>query len=128
MPPSLPDINLGIPLTGVTYLHGRLQDAGSDHHSYILSSADFGRAYLSEAWATNFVRSLLKSFTVVLVGYQAEDPPVKYLLQGLNHDGKSDRKTSMLLIKGCRKKLRQNGGIEVLLQFHTVTIRSSGKA
>ena len=105
VPPSLPDINLGIPLTGVTYLHGRLQDAGSDHHSYILSSADFGRAYLSEAWATNFVRSLLKSFTVVLVGYQAEDPPVKYLLQGLNHDGKSDRKNLYAFDKGLPEEV-----------------------
>ncbi|WP_206012962.1 hypothetical protein, partial [Pseudomonas viridiflava] len=24
-------------------------------------------------------------------GYKAEDPPVKYLLQGLNHDGQYDR-------------------------------------
>lgn len=90
-PPAFPDIALGMPLTGITYLHGRLQEPSSIQHPYILSSADFGRAYLSEGWATNFIRSLLKSYTVVLVGYQAEDPPVKYLLQGLNHDGSSDR-------------------------------------
>lgn len=91
VPPAFPDINLGITLHGITYLHGRLEEVNKDQHSYILSSADLGRAYLSEGWATNFIRKLLKNNIVVLVGYQAEDPPLKYLLQGLNHDGMSDR-------------------------------------
>lgn len=99
-PPAFPDISLGVPLTGVTYLHGRLQELNAAQHPYVLSSADFGRAYLSEGWATNFIRSLLKSYTVVLVGYQAEDPPVKYLLQGLNHDGLSDRSNLYAFDKG----------------------------
>lgn len=99
-PPAFPDISLGVPLTGITYLHGRLQDPDAEQHPYVLSSADFGRAYLSEGWATNFIRSLLKSYTVVLVGYQAEDPPVKYLLQGLNHDGLSDRSNLYAFDKG----------------------------
>ncbi|AQQ05331.1 hypothetical protein B0E33_18560 [Roseibium algicola] len=89
-PPALPDIELGMPIHGITYLHGRLQSPECPHHDYILSSADFGRAYLAEGWATKFVRALLDRYTVVLVGYQAEDPPVKYLLQGLNHDGLRD--------------------------------------
>jgi hypothetical protein len=99
-PPAFPDISLGVPLTGITYLHGRLQDPDTEQHPYVLSSADFGRAYLSEGWATNFIRSLLKSYTVVLIGYQAEDPPVKYLLQGLNHDGLSDRSNLYAFDKG----------------------------
>ena len=89
-PPAFPDIDLGMPIYGVTYLHGRLQSQEYPSHDYILSSADFGRAYLAEGWATKFVRALLDQYTVVLVGYQAEDPPVKYLLQGLNHDGLRD--------------------------------------
>ena len=99
-PPAFPEISLGVPLTGITYLHGRLQDRDAKLHPYVLSSADFGRAYLSEGWSTNFIRSLLKSYTVVLVGYQAEDPPVKYLLQGLNHDGLSDRSNLYAFDKG----------------------------
>ena len=89
--PDLPDLDFGLGIEGITYLHGRLVEPNSEHHDYVLSSADFGRAYLSEGWATNFIRSLLGRYTVVLVGYQAEDPPIKYLLQGLNHDGKFDR-------------------------------------
>ncbi|MEZ6992325.1 MULTISPECIES: SIR2 family protein [unclassified Aeromonas] len=90
VPPAFPNLSLGASLDGITYLHGRLSDIGGEQHDYVLSSADFGRAYLSEGWATNFIRSLIEHFTVVLVGYQAEDPPVKYLLQGLNHDGQFD--------------------------------------
>lgn len=91
VPPAFPDLNFGSEIEGVTYLHGRLVEVVSESHPYVLSSADFGRAYLSEGWATNFIRHLLERYTVVLVGYQAEDPPIKYLLQGLNHDGQYDR-------------------------------------
>lgn len=90
-PPAFPHLGFGSSIEGITYLHGRLAKQDAHQHPYVLSSADFGRAYLSEAWATNFIRNLLGHYTVVLVGYQAEDPPVKYLLQGLNHDGQFDR-------------------------------------
>ncbi|MEQ5817685.1 SIR2 family protein [Marinobacter sp. NFXS11] len=83
-PPSFPDLKHGTSVSGITYLHGRLDDSDNTSHDYILSSSDFGRAYLVQGWATNFVRQLLESYTVVLLGYQAEDPPIKYLLQGLN--------------------------------------------
>ncbi|MDE8601665.1 SIR2 family protein [Marinomonas sp. RSW2] len=84
--PSLPNLALTGSVSGITYLHGKLKSPQDENHDYILSSADFGRAYLSQAWATEFVRSLLENFTVVLLGYQAEDPPIKYLLQGLHHN------------------------------------------
>lgn len=84
IPPMFPNLeHSGVDATGVTYLHGRLPDNPSDQSSFVLSSSDFGRAYLSEGWATSFIRNLLQRYTVVLVGYSAEDPPVKYLLQGL---------------------------------------------
>ena len=102
VPPSLPDIDRYVPITGVTYLHGRREDGPASVSPYILSSSDFGRAYLSEGWATTFIRSLLRSYTVVLVGYQAEDPPVRYLLQGLNKDEASDRSNLFAFDKGNR--------------------------
>ena len=105
VPPDLPDLNFGSGIKGITYLHGRIVEPNSEHHPYVLSSADFGRAYLSEGWATNFVRSLLGRYTVVLVGYQAEDPPIKYLLQGLNHDGKFDRSRLYAFDRGIQKKI-----------------------
>ncbi|MDH6148857.1 MULTISPECIES: SIR2 family protein [Paraburkholderia] len=105
VPPAFPDLNFGSKIEGITYLHGRLMDTVSESHPYVLSSADFGRAYLSEGWATNFIRHLLERYTVVLVGYQAEDPPVKYLLQGLNHDGQYDRSRLFAFDRGLPEEI-----------------------
>lgn len=121
-PPTLPDIRLGVPITGITYLHGRLKRPDANLHPYILSSADFGRAYLSEGWATTFIQSLLDRYTVVLVGYQAEDSPVKYLLQGLNHDGMSDRSKLYAFDKGeieeIEAKWRDRGVTSIAYRNH----------
>lgn len=87
-PPTFPDLLHGKGVSGLTYLHGRLRTDDTRQHDYILSSADFGRAYLAEGWATTFVRRLLEMYTVVLLGYQADDPPMRYLLQGLNRTAK----------------------------------------
>ena len=85
VPPTFPDLRHDTVLpSGITYLHGRLGETTGGTQDYILSSSDFGRAYLAEGWATRFVRLLLQRYTVVMIGYQAEDPPIKYLLQGLN--------------------------------------------
>jgi NAD-dependent SIR2 family protein deacetylase len=105
VPPAFPDLNFGLGIEGITYLHGRLAAATSESHPYVLSSADFGRAYLSEGWATNFIRNLLARYTVVLVGYQAEDPPIKYLLQGLNHDGQYDRSKLYAFDRGLPEEI-----------------------
>lgn len=105
VPPAFPDLNFGSKIEGITYLHGRLVEADSESHPYVLSSADFGRAYLSEGWATNFIRHLLERYTVVLVGYKAEDPPVKYLLQGLNHDGQYDRSRLYAFDRGLPEEI-----------------------
>ncbi len=84
VPPTFPDLRHDQPISGITYLHGRLNTSLDGPHDYVLSSSDFGRAYLADGWATNFMRLLLERFTVVLLGYTANDPPMKYLLQGLN--------------------------------------------
>jgi SIR2-like protein len=57
---------------------------GTRRLGFVLSSADFGRAYLADGWATRFVRELLQSYVIVLLGYSANDPPVRYLLEGLH--------------------------------------------
>ncbi|KJF94106.1 SIR2 family protein [Photobacterium angustum] len=123
-PPAFPDIKHGASLEGITYLHGRLNSTGEGCHPYILSSADFGRAYLSEGWATNFILRLLESYTVVLVGYQAEDPQVKYLLQGLNHDGQYDRTKIYAFDKGepedIEVKWRDRGVTAIAYSDHPV--------
>lgn len=84
-PPTLPAVREGASITGITYLHGRLRRKKKRGDNYVLGSEDLGRAYLAEGWATRFVRSLIRSYTVVFIGYSAEDPPMKYLLEGLKN-------------------------------------------
>jgi SIR2-like domain len=87
VPPALPDLASGQPLEGLVYLHGRraaLRTAGTVRQGLIISSSDFGRAYLADGWATRFVRELLKNYVIVLLGYSASDPPIHYLLEGLH--------------------------------------------
>ncbi|MGM7317849.1 SIR2 family protein [Idiomarina sp. ST10R2A5] len=123
VPPNFPNIEIGATLAEITYLHGRLQESASTAPPYVLSSADFGRAYLSEGWATNFVRSLLKHYTVVLLGYSAEDPPVKYLLQGLNQGDRKEHSNIFAFDKGkfedIESKWRDRGVIPIAYKDHS---------
>lgn len=85
-PPRLPDPRRAGELNGIVYLHGRATEAydGAEGDGFVLSSSDFGRAYLADGWATEFFQSILARFVVVFVGYAADDPPVQYLLEALN--------------------------------------------
>lgn len=85
-PPHLPDPLSDREFRGIVHLHGRVTQEydGSDDEAFVVSSADFGRAYISDGWATQFMRALLARFQIVFVGYTADDPPVQYLLEALN--------------------------------------------
>lgn len=87
VPPALPRPNRPQEWSGIINLHGRLGDdftAPPPSQEFVLSSTDFGRAYLSDGWATAFIRGLMEPFQLVFVGYAADDPPVQYLLEALN--------------------------------------------
>jgi NAD-dependent SIR2 family protein deacetylase len=73
--------------TGVLHLHGRISDINQlDETDLVLTSAEFGDAYLRSGWASRYVYDLVRAYTVVLVGYQADDPPMRYLLEALEAD------------------------------------------
>lgn len=88
MPTRLPDPQRYEELDGIVHLHGRVNNAysGAEGDGFVLSSAEFGHAYISHGWATRFISSILKKYLVVFVGYTADDPPVQYLLEGLNRE------------------------------------------
>lgn len=85
-PPSLPNPSLPNEINGIIYLHGRSTPKyeAAEDGGFVLSSSDFGRAYLSDGWATNFIRGIFQNYVVVFVGYSADDPPVRYLLEALH--------------------------------------------
>ena len=69
---------------GIVYLHGLLPPVDSDDYAenldrLIISGEDFGRAYMTQQWATRFVGSLLSNYTVCFVGYSVDDPAIRYL-------------------------------------------------
>lgn len=75
--PALP---LGDSFTGIVHLHGSvLRDA----RELVLTDRDFGKAYLTDAWATRFLLSMFQRFTVLFVGYSHDDPIMRYLALGL---------------------------------------------
>lgn len=85
--PAMPRPGTGS-FEGVLHLHGRIADAdlgllGTD---LVLNSAEFGEAYLRSGWAAQYVYDLARAYTLVLVGYQADDPPMRYLLEVLEAD------------------------------------------
>lgn len=88
-PSNLPNLSRSEKLTGIIHLHGVVNTtySGADGDSLVLSSSEFGRAYLSEGWATAFIQSILSMYSVVFVGYAADDPPVQYLLEALHRAG-----------------------------------------
>jgi hypothetical protein len=93
-PPRLPDPTNDREFRGIIHLHGRVDD-GYRHprdDEFVVSSADFGRAYLADGWATRFIQTLLTRFQIVFVGYSADDPPVQYLLEALNLRAGSERR------------------------------------
>jgi hypothetical protein len=45
----------------------------------VLSDADFGKAYLTEAWAARFMTTLFREHTLCFVGYSIDDPVLRYM-------------------------------------------------
>lgn len=73
---------------GIIHLHGRIRDvdAGLEATPLVLTSADYGDAYMRSGWASRFLFDLVRCKTLVLVGYSANDAPVRYFLNLLEGD------------------------------------------
>lgn len=73
---------------GVVYLHGLLPEAMDDGslQRLVLTSGDFGLAYLTEGWAARFVSELFRNYIVCFVGYSIEDPVLRYMMDALAAD------------------------------------------
>lgn len=74
--------------SGILHLHGRLADSelGLDDTDLVLTSADFGDAYLRDGWASQYIEDRMRMNILVLVGYSAEDAALRLLLDTLDAD------------------------------------------
>ena len=68
--------------SSLVHLHGHIS-RGVDGTNLVLTAADFGRAYLSERWASRFIAELFREFTVVFIGYSLDDRVMSYLVDAL---------------------------------------------
>ena len=112
---------------GLVYLHGilpeetkQLEQNQFDH--LVLSSGDFGLAYLRERWAARFISELFRNYTVCFVGYSLNDPVMRYMMDALAADrmmGESQREVFAFVPakKVMKKKFRKIGRVKRLLQL-----------
>ena len=73
---------------GIIHIHGRLGDNHLKLQStpLVLTSADYGDAYMRSGWASRFLFELARCKSIILVGYSAGDAPVRYFLNVLEAD------------------------------------------
>ena len=73
---------------GIVYLHGLLpvQPDETALNRLVLSSGDFGLAYLTERWAARFVSELFQNYIICFVGYGINDPVLRYMMDALAAD------------------------------------------
>lgn len=105
---------------GLVFLHGLLPLNADDTalNRLVVTSGDFGLAYLTERWAARFVGELFRCYVVCFVGYSINDPVLRYMMDALAADrrigetlpnawalgdcepGQEDRKTTEWEAKG----------------------------
>lgn len=74
---------------GLVYLHGLLPDKNEHERSLdrlVVTSGDFGLAYLVERWAARFVSELFRCYVVCFVGYGINDPILRYMMDAVAAD------------------------------------------
>lgn len=73
---------------GLVYLHGVLPVKVDDTalNRLVVTSGDFGLAYLTERWAARFVSELFRNYVVCFVGYSINDPVLRYMMDALAAD------------------------------------------
>ncbi|CBJ39346.1 protein of unknown function [Ralstonia solanacearum CMR15] len=72
----------------MVYLHGLIEEkpTPANLNRLVLTSGDFGLAYLTERWASRFVSELFSKYTVCFIGYSADDVVLRYMLDALSAD------------------------------------------
>ena len=73
---------------GIVYLHGLLpkEENATELNNLVITSGDFGLAYLKERWASRFVSELFRNFSVCFIGYSLSDPVMRYMTDAISAD------------------------------------------
>ncbi|SMQ30391.1 SIR2-like domain-containing protein [Pseudomonas helmanticensis] len=76
---AAPALPLGSDFFGIVHVHGALPKT----QNLIMTDADFGRAYLTQGWAKQFLLEVFNHYTVLFIGYSHDDVVMNYLARAL---------------------------------------------
>lgn len=72
---------------GVLHIHGALERDRRRTADLVVTDQDFGEFYMRRRTVPDFIYDAARLFHLVLVGYSADDPPMRYLLNAIAADG-----------------------------------------
>jgi hypothetical protein len=84
---AIPRPGRSLSFAGIMHIHGSVQPKSGKPSDIILSDRDFGEVYLRRRIVPDLIYDLARLFHIVLVGYSANDPPMRYLLNAVAADG-----------------------------------------
>lgn len=76
---NAPALPLGDDFKGIVHVHGNI----SDPQYMVVTDGDFGKAYLTEGYAVQFLKKLFQTYTVLFVGYSYNDTIIRYLTRAM---------------------------------------------
>lgn len=72
---------------GILHIHGVLDRNPERVSDLVFTDQDFGEFYMRRRTVPDFIYDAARLFHLVLVGYSADDPPMRYLLNAIAADG-----------------------------------------
>ncbi len=69
----------------IVYLHGLLPEVSTPKEldRLVLSTGDFGLAYLYRAWAASFIAEIFRNYHVCFIGYSINDVVLSYMVDAI---------------------------------------------
>ncbi|MCC5069601.1 SIR2 family protein [Xanthomonas campestris] len=83
---SIPRPGKSSDFSGVLHIHGAIEKNPRRSSQCIVTDRDFGEFYLRRQVVPEFIYDTARLFHIVLIGYSANDPPMRYLLNAIAAD------------------------------------------
>lgn len=84
---SIPRPGRSNDFAGILHIHGALDRKPQRTSDLVVTDQDFGEFYMRRRTVPDFIYDAARLFHLVLVGYSADDPPMRYLLNAIAADG-----------------------------------------
>jgi NAD-dependent SIR2 family protein deacetylase len=84
---GIPRPGRNIDFSGVLHIHGALNRDAEIFSDLVVTDQDFGEFYFRRRSVPDFIYDAARLFHLVLIGYSANDPPMRYLLNAVAADG-----------------------------------------